>query len=358
METRHKILILDDDADWLALCREQLSTLPSHPDVLIANNAKRALAILETERIRVLVSDLKMPRIDGLQMIGIVRRRFPTIRTVVLSGLEDEEYRSRAYALGVDLFWLKTEMQRSAKLFNECVESLLGQGDRDGDTGFRGLQSKSLMDIIQMECLSRSSSVLRVTRGPLVAKLWIQDGEITDAECEGARGEAAFRRLLAWKTGAFENLPPEPDREHTIDKPVNALLLESAQSNDETSQPDTEPDSEETSLHRKTMWKLAQLTREGAEFVVTVSMEDGKSEGLGTQNVIALAQWTKQAAEVARRLGERLEAGPLSHIAGQGAERQMVMLVNGGQAFLVGWPGESSENLLEKSRKLVASWES
>jgi hypothetical protein len=74
--------------------------------------------------------------------------------------------------------------------------------------------------------------------------------------------------------------------------------------------------------------------------------------------VIALAQWTKQAAEVARRLGERLEAGPLSHIAGQGAERQMVMLVNGGQAFLVGWPGESSENLLEKSRKLVASWES
>jgi DNA-binding NarL/FixJ family response regulator len=358
METRHKILILDDDSDWLALCREQFTALSSHPEVLTANNAKRALALLETEKIRVLVSDLKMPRIDGLQVIAIVRRRFPTIRTVVLSGLEDEEYRSRAYALGVDLFWLKTEMQRNSKLFNECLESLLGQNDREGDTGFRGLQSKSLMDIIQMECLSRTSTVLRITRGPLVAKLWIQDGELTDAECEGARGEAAFHRLLAWKTGTFENLPPEPERERTINKPVNALLLESAQSMDETANPGTEPESVESNEHRKTMWKLAQLTREGADFVVSAPLAGGEPEALGTQNVAAFGQWACRAAEIARRLGERLEAGPLSHVAGQSMERQSVLLVRGERAFLVGWPADSTENLPEKTRKLVASWES
>jgi DNA-binding NarL/FixJ family response regulator len=359
METRHKILILDDDSDWLSLCREQLSTLPSRPEILTANNAKRALALLESEQIRLLISDLKMPRIDGLQMIAIVRRRFPATRTVVLSGLEDEDYRSRAYSLGVDLFWLKAEMQRNSKLFSECIESLLGQSDPEGDTGFRGVQSKSLMDIIQMECLSRTSTVLRITRGPLVAKLWIHDGELTDAECEGARGEAAFYRLLAWKTGTFENLPPEPARERTIHKPVNALLLESAQSMDETAHPSTEPDSVESNLHRKTMWKLAQLTREGAEFVVSTPLAGaGEPEALGTQNVEAYAQWAKRAAEIARRLGDRLEAGPLSHIAGQSLERQAIMLVRGDRAFLVGWPADSAENLPEKSRKLVASWES
>src|SRR5580698_6706547 len=152
MDTRHKILLLDDDPDWLGLCRDQLAVLPSHPEIFTANNAKRALALLETEDVRLLISDLKMPRIDGLQMIAIVRRRFPATRTVVLSGLEDEEYRSRAYALGVDLFWLKSEMQRNSKLFLDCLESLLGRTD---EGGFRGIQSKSLMDIIQMECLSR-----------------------------------------------------------------------------------------------------------------------------------------------------------------------------------------------------------
>jgi CheY-like chemotaxis protein len=300
-----------------------------------------------------------MPRIDGLQVLAIVRRRFPATRTVVLSGLEDEEYRSRAYALGVDLFWLKTEMQRNAKLFSECVESLIGNSDRDHDTGFRGLQSKSLMDIIQMECLSRTSTVLRITRGPLVAKLWIQEGELTDAECEGARGEVAFHRLLAWKTGTFENLPAEPGRERTIQKPVNALLLESAQSIDEKAHPSTEPESIESDIHRKTIWKLAQLTREGADFVVATPLTGSSgAEALGTQNVAPFAQWTQRAAEIARRLGDRLEAGPLSHIAGQSFERQSILLVRGDRAFLVGWPTDATENLPEKSRKLVASWES
>jgi DNA-binding NarL/FixJ family response regulator len=359
MENRHKILVLDDDADWLSLCREFLEALPSRPDVLTAGSAKRALALLETEKVRLLISDLKMPRIDGLQMISIVRRKFPEVRTIVLSGLEDEEYRSRAYALGVDLFWLKPEMQRNSKLFAECLESLLGQADRESDTGFRGIQSKSLMDIIQMECLSRTSTVLRITRGPLVANLWIHEGEMIDADCEGARGEAAFRRLLAWKTGTFENLPAEPNHERTINKPVNALLLESAQSLDENSQPAPGPESLESALHRKTMWKLAQLTREGAEFVVVTPLGTaGDPEALGTQNVSSLARWTQQATDIARRLGERLEAGPLSHVAGQGIERQVVMLARADHAFLVGWPAESSENLSEKSRKLVASWES
>ena len=208
-------------------------SFPASPKSAPSRRA-RALGLLDAEPFRLLVCDLKMPRMDGLQVLSIVRRRFPELRTVVLTGLEDEEFRSRAYALGVDLFWLKTDMQQNTQMFLDCLESLLG---RDMEGGFRGIQSKSLMDIIQMECLSRSSTVLRITRGPLVAKLWIQDGELIDAEAEGARGEAAFRRILAWKSGTFENLPAEPERERTIIKPVNALLLESAQTIDETANP-------------------------------------------------------------------------------------------------------------------------
>lgn len=356
MEKNHKILVLDDDTDWLAMCRDLLASLPSRPEILTANTAKRALALLETEPVRILICDLKMPRIDGLQMLAIVRRQFPDVRTLVLSGLEDEVYRSRAYALGVDLFWLKTEMQRSSKLFIECLESLLG---KELDTGFRGIQSKSLLDIIQMECLSRSSTVLRISRGPLVAKLWIQEGELIDAETEGARGEVAFQRILAWRTGTFENLPAEPDHERVIQKPINALLLESAQTMDESGNLTEGSTAFETAAHRKTMWKLSQLTREGAEFVISVPLDgQGEAEALGTQSIEALSKWSRRADEIARRLGERLEAGPLLHIAGHNLERQVILLSREKRAFLVGWPTEVTDNLPEKSRKLVASWDS
>jgi DNA-binding NarL/FixJ family response regulator len=355
MEPRHKILILDDETAWLEVNREMLAQLPSKPEIRTVSAGTRAVALLDTEQFRLLVCDLKMPKMDGLQVLAIVRRRFPELRTVVLTALEDEEFRSRAYALGVDLFWLKTDIQQNPKMFLDCVESLLG---RDMETGFRGIQSKSLIDIIQMECLSRSSTVLRITRGPLVAKIWLQDGELIDAEAEGARGEVAFQRILAWKSGTFENLPAEPDRERTIVKPVGALLLESAQSIDENANTNG-PEAEEVD-HRKTIWKLALVAREGAEFVVASSADrQNEVEALGTQYGGQLAGWTRRVTEVAKHLGDRIEAGPLLYVAGNSLERQVLLLPGDGKSYLVAWPPDApTDQLFEKTKKLVASWDS
>jgi CheY-like chemotaxis protein len=358
MEVQHKILVLDDDADWLELSREMLTQLPSKPEVRTATSGKRALAMLDAEPFRLLICDLKMPRIDGLQVLAIVRRRYPELRTVVLSGLEDEDFRSRAYALGVDMFWLKIEMQGNLQMYLDCLESLLG---RDQDGGFRGIQSKGLMDIIQMECLARSSTVLRITRGSLVARLWIQDGELTDAEAEGARGETAFLRILTWKSGTFENLPAEPNRERTIFKPVNALLLESAQAIDEKDGGAVEASDETVQVHRRTVWKLSLLARAGAEFVVAVPPEgQGAHEAMGTeaQSAGQYAQWTRRATEIIKRMGDAVDAGPLLHLDASNLERRLLLIPWEHKNFLVGWSPQTSEGLLEKTKKLVASWDS
>src|SRR5436190_11252163 len=235
METRHRVLIVDDDPAVLELYRETLSQLPSRPEIFVATSGTRALALLKGEPFRLMICDLKMPKMDGLQVLSIVRRQFPELRTVVLTGVQDEEFRSRAYALGVDLYWLKPDTQQNMEMFLQCIESLLGR-ESEG-TGFRGIHSKGLIDLIQMECLTQSSTVLRVTRGSLVGRIWIQAGELIDAETEGAQGETAFRRILEWKSGTFENLPAEPGRERTITKPANALLLEAAQAMDEVGSP-------------------------------------------------------------------------------------------------------------------------
>jgi CheY-like chemotaxis protein len=353
MESRHKVLLLDDDPEVLQMYKEMLLQLPSKPEVHAVTTGTRALALLDKQPFRLMICDLKMPKMDGLQVLTIVRRRFPELRTVVMTGVQDEEFRSRAYALGVDLFWLKPDTHHNMKMFLECLESLLG---RDGEGGFRGVQSKSLMDIIQMECLSQSSTAMRITRGSLVGKIWIHSGELIDAEADGARGEAAFRRILEWKSGTFENLPPEPDRERTIHKPVNALLLETAQAMDEVANPD--PSSVEDAVHRKTVWRLSALTREGAEWVVSLPL-NGSSEGWGTQSAEELSKWMKLANDTCKRLSERIEAGPLSHIQGRSLERRVVLLPWIEKTLLVAWPPSSdSEKLLEHTKKLAASWDS
>src|SRR2546430_528040 len=231
MASRHKILLLDDDPELLETFSLLLSRLPSEPEIHTANNGPRAMAMLEAEPYRLLICDLKMPKMDGLQVLSIVRRKHPEMRTVALTSLLDEQYRSRAYALGVDLFWHKPNTEQEIKMFLECLESLLG---REEETGFRGVQSKSLVDIIQLECISQSSAVLRITNGSWTGKIWIQEGEIIDSETEDLSGEPAFTKILSWRAGGFEALPAEPDRNRTIFKSYNGLLLETAQAIDES----------------------------------------------------------------------------------------------------------------------------
>src|SRR5437773_4988397 len=196
METRHKILMLDDDPDLLAMYKEILSQMASRPEVQTAQSGSRGMAMLEAQPFRLLICDLKMPKMDGLQVLSIVRRKYPQLRTVALTSVPDEQFRSRAYALGVDLFWHKPTTEQEIKLFVECLESLLG---RETEAGFRGVQSKSLVDIIQLECISQSSAVLRITNGSWTGKIWIQEGEIIDSETEDLQGEPAFTKILSWR---------------------------------------------------------------------------------------------------------------------------------------------------------------
>ncbi|HEY5346281.1 MAG TPA: hypothetical protein VIK62_08055, partial [Verrucomicrobiae bacterium] len=134
---------------------------------------------------------------------------------------------------------------------------------------------------------------------------------------------------------------------------------ESAQDMDEAASAPATPEAAEDFAHRKTVWKLSLLTREGADFVISIPPEGlGEPEALGTQIVTPLVQWTRHAAAIARRLGERLEAGPILQVTGQNMERQVLVLEREERLFLVGWPVEATGNLLEKSRKLVASWDS
>lgn len=357
METRHRVLIVDDDPDVLELYRETLSQLPSRPEIFVANSGTRALSLLKGEAFRLLICDLRMPKMDGLQVLSIVRRQFPEMRTVVLTGVQDEEFRSRAYALGIDLYWLKPDTQQNMEMFLQCIESLLGR-DSEG-TGFRGVHSKSLIDLIQMECLSQSSTVLRVIRGSMVGRIWIQSGELIDAEIEGARGEVAFRRILEWKSGSFENLPPEPDRERTISKSVNALLLETAQAIDETAFTSQKESSDQVE-HRKTVRRLAALTRAGADFVISSPKSgDSSPEGWGTELVQEMGTWMRQALDACHRISHRLQTGPLSHLEATGMDHRVVLLVQEDKHYLVGWPaGAKAVKLSEQSKQLVGIWDS
>jgi CheY-like chemotaxis protein len=350
MEPRHRVLLVDDEPDLLEMYQHILRQLPSQPEIHTALSGSRALAMLEAEPYRLLICDLKMPKMDGLQVLSVVRRKYPDLRTVVLTGVVDEQFRSRVYALGVDLFWNKPATEQEIKMFLECLESLLG---RETSTGFRGVQSKSLMDIIQLECISQSSSVLRITNGPLTGRIWIQDGELIDAEAGDLHSEPAFQRILLWKAGNFEVLPVEPSRPRTIFKSYNALLLESAQAIDESREGATAE-----GAARPQVPDLSQV--EGVEFVLTMRAgERSHQVARGLENPERVAKWARQSLDRFRALGDQLHVGALEQIQGLGPQRHVTLTSQGDTEFCIGWTHTMTpERIREMLRKVLTLWAS
>jgi CheY-like chemotaxis protein len=350
METRHRVLLVDDDPDLLEMYRDVLAQLPSKPEIRTASSGSRALAMLETEPFRLLLCDLKMPKVDGLQVISIVRRKYPRLRTVALTSVMDEQFRTRAYAMGVDQFWQKPATEQEIQMFLECLESLLGP---DSDTGFRGVQSKSMVDIIQLECISQSSSVLRVTNGSSSSKIWIQDGEIIDAEADELRGEAAFVKILSWRAGSFETLPAEPNRPRTILKSYNALLLESAQAFDESR---SQPNSSATPSPEQPANNLSKI--EGLEFLI--AWDAGNADPKitrGLENPVSMSHWARNSLEAFRLLGERLRAGALQNMEALGPQRNVSLVPKEQMDFCVGWRSSMSvDEITHNMKKVLSLW--
>lgn len=366
MSAQPTILLLDDDQDFLDLYREMLGQhLPSMPEVRIANSGSRALSLLESEQFNLLIADLNMPKMDGLQVLTIARRKFPHLRLVVLTGIRDEQFRTRAYGLGVDQYWLKPETDQEMGLFMESMESLVS---REAQEGFRGVQSKSLVDIIQLECLSQSSCILKITNGLTEARIFIQSGEVIDAELPGLTSEPAFQRILAWKTGSFETLPADPSRVRTIFSSYQGLLLNTAQAIDEAASIEAPPPpavSGEPSpapvQNNRAAAILAEVSQmEGVEFVLALGADKGRTQEFwGLDNPKPISEFTRETLENFRSLGDRLHVGELQQVLGIGLQHKVAVAPCGPADLCVGFPpAVSSDHVRDSFRNILSKWAS
>jgi hypothetical protein len=229
------------------------------------------------------------------------------------------------------------------------------------------VQSKSLVDIIQLECLSQNSCALKITNGHKDGRIWIQSGEVFDAEVPGLTGEPAFQRILGWKTGSFEVLPADPGRVRSIFASYQGLLLNSAQVFDEAaSQEVTVATSSEHPVtsgsgSADTAALLTEASQiSGVEFVLCIAPGDKSKEDFwGLDNPKPMADFARETLEKFRALGERLQVGELQQVIGSGPQRKVTMARCGKMELCVGFPPAfSTDQLQETLNSILAKWDS
>ena len=81
-----RVLVVDDDPSL----REALArSLEEHADVRVAATAEEALATIGAAPPDVILSDVRMPGLDGLELLRIVRERAPSVDVIMMSAFDD-----------------------------------------------------------------------------------------------------------------------------------------------------------------------------------------------------------------------------------------------------------------------------
>ena len=93
-----------------------------------ASDGEMALPLLQTTRPDVLITDIKMPFMDGLQLCRIVRERMPSIKLIILSGHDEFEYAQKAIELGVTEYLLKPV---TVQIFHQSLQKIATQLDQE-----------------------------------------------------------------------------------------------------------------------------------------------------------------------------------------------------------------------------------
>ena len=83
-EITGKVLFVDDEISILNSLQRRF--FMADFEVLTANNANDGLKIIEKENIDILVTDYRLPKMDGIELLKIVKKKYPTVSRVILSG--------------------------------------------------------------------------------------------------------------------------------------------------------------------------------------------------------------------------------------------------------------------------------
>jgi CheY-like chemotaxis protein len=217
------LLVEDDEFVRLALTRALNRT--GVFTVTPAEHGARALELLAEQRVDAILTDLQMPVMDGLALLGGLLERGIRTPVAVMTGQRiTPELANRLHAYGiaaafskpVDISALADELQRS--LSPATVGRIMGI---------------TLFGFLQLLEVERKTGLIVVSSAEEEGRLYFDRGALVHGETRRLRGVAAVHEIVGWPDPKLEIFYKRTSRERTIEEPLQHLLMEAARLLDE-----------------------------------------------------------------------------------------------------------------------------
>lgn len=222
-----KVLVVDDDQGMLLSLKEGLSKYDETFSILTAEDGISAVDELKNTTISLVVTDLKMPRMDGFSLLSHIMEHYPEIPVIIITGYSTPEMERLAREGGAIGYIAKPFM------IDDLAKRIITTLRKEADGGtLHSVSSGIFLQLMEMEGKTCTVRLVEKFSGKQ-GILFFLDGQLLDARCDGVRGEAAAYEVFSWDDVSLSIQNACPQRERRIHRDLQAILLDAMRLKDE-----------------------------------------------------------------------------------------------------------------------------
>lgn len=292
------VLLVDDNREMLLALSEGLKRWEDSFAVVTAGGGAAALERLRSQEISLVVTDLKMPGMDGFELLAAIMQSYPDIPVIVMTGFSTPE-RERLARQGGAVDFIVKPFPVDA-LASQMIAMLKQQSE--GGT-LHNVSPAMFLQLIEME---QKTCTVRLEHRPSGGRgaLFFVQGELFDARFGDLQGLEAAYSIFAWEPVSLTLQNNCTVRENRIRKNLYPLILEAVRRRDETGGPPSS-DARQGGSPRPLPDPAESLSR------IRARIERALGTAGGVEEVFRDSTWNERVQRLSKH-GRKLKLGRLT----------------------------------------------
>ena len=224
------ILIVDDEKDMLLSLKEGFDTYGEIFSVLLAEDGEKAVDKLKENVISLVVTDLRMPRMDGFSLLIHIMTHYPDIPVIIMTAYSRPVMERMAMKIGA------VEYIEKPFRMDDLAQKIISILEKESDGGiFTSVSSGMFTQLIEME--QKTCTVRLVNRSSdQRGVLFFREGELLDARVSNVQGEPAALEILTWDDVILSIQDKCSQKEKKIEADFQDILIEAMRLRNKTGQ--------------------------------------------------------------------------------------------------------------------------
>jgi CheY-like chemotaxis protein len=290
--------------------------------VLMAEDGLVATKKLEKETISLVITDLRMPRMDGFALLSMIMEQYPDIPVIIMTGYSTPEMERLAKEGGAVGYVEKPFM------IDDLASKVLASLRKESEGGtLHSVSSGMFLQLIEMEQKTCTIRLIDKTSGK-EGVLFFCDGELFDARTAGLKGESAAYKIFSWDEVNLSIQNECRQKEQKIHRDINAILLEAMRLKDEAGE-EAEPEVVQEEIEEiEELPEELESKKTDPLMHIQTRLKEEVGERCGLEDIYQDNSWDGFMAQISR-MGAFFRAGKLKLIYLDRNEPNDLILVPG-----------------------------